>query len=88
MLTSRGAVARLSKRAFNSARQTNALFSSAALPRVALPAQSQQTAGLSRPQASSSNIPGKSFRPLRLHHGSLLVQLVPMRQSQRLSLVA
>lgn len=34
MLSSRSAVARLSKRAFNSAKRTNAFFSAAALPRV------------------------------------------------------
>ncbi|KAF9013928.1 P-loop containing nucleoside triphosphate hydrolase protein [Cyathus striatus] len=41
MLTSRGAVARISKRAFNSAKKTNAFFSSAALAqRVAIPVAS------------------------------------------------
>jgi F-type H+-transporting ATPase subunit beta len=63
MLTSRGAVARLSKRAFNSARQSRAPFSSAALPRVALPAQPQQAKGLSRPQPSSSSTPGEFLEP-------------------------
>ena len=65
MLTTRGAVARLSKRAFKSAKQTNAFFSSAALAqRTALPASSQQSRVSAPRSAPSSSVPGWSpFSP-------------------------
>jgi hypothetical protein len=59
MLTSRGTVARLSKRAFNSAKKTNAFFSSAAvLPRLAVPASTQQKSANARPSRAAAPAPG------------------------------
>lgn len=56
MLASRRAVARLSKRALNSARQTNAFFASAALPR-----QAQSPSPLPRPHPLQTSTPGAPF---------------------------
>ena len=62
MLTSRGTVARLSKRAFNSAKKTNAFFSSAAvLPRLAVPASTQQKSANARPSRAAAPAPGSSM---------------------------
>jgi len=55
MLTSRGAVARLSRRAFNSAKKNNGYFSSVAfLPRVSVPATTQNRTNVARPSTSTS----------------------------------
>ena len=60
MLTTRGAVARISKRAFNSAKQTNAFFSSAALAqKVVVPAATSQAPRVSRNRAAPA--PSGSF---------------------------
>lgn len=58
MLTTRGAVARLSKRAFKSAKQTNAFFSSAAIAqRAVLPQSTQQNrVSVSRSAPSTSGL--------------------------------
>ncbi|EAU88709.2 ATP synthase subunit beta, partial [Coprinopsis cinerea okayama7 len=61
MLTSRGAVARLSRRALNSAKRTNAFFSTAALAqRVAVPASTQQRVSNTRPRAAAP-APARSY---------------------------
>ncbi|KAF9052803.1 P-loop containing nucleoside triphosphate hydrolase protein [Panaeolus papilionaceus] len=61
MLTTRGAVARISKRAFNSAKQTNAFFSTAALAnRAAFVASTSQRTPVTRPSKVSST-PARSY---------------------------
>ncbi|KAK1229613.1 atp2, beta subunit of the F1 sector of mitochondrial F1F0 ATP synthase, partial [Marasmius sp. AFHP31] len=56
MLTTRGAVARLSRRAASSAKKTNAFFSTAALAqRVNVPSSSSSRAPSSRPQSASAS---------------------------------
>ena len=62
MLHSRGAVARLSKRAFNSAKRTNAFFSTATLPRLALPSIANSSS-LSRPSQTCPPVPGTHSLP-------------------------
>ncbi|KAK0196743.1 P-loop containing nucleoside triphosphate hydrolase protein [Armillaria mellea] len=63
MLTSRGAVARLSRRAVSSANKTNAFFSTAArLPRVAASTSSrQQPSSLSRPQRAAPSTQSRLY---------------------------
>lgn len=62
MLTTRGAVARLSKRSFNSVKQTNAFFSSAAaVQRLALPTNTQQRRALPRASPASPSAGQCSF---------------------------
>lgn len=57
MLTSRGAVHRLSKRSFNAAKRTNAFFSTAALlPRASLP--SSTSSKPSHKSLAPSSVPG------------------------------
>ncbi|KAF9469249.1 P-loop containing nucleoside triphosphate hydrolase protein [Collybia nuda] len=62
MLTSRGAVARLSKRALKSANKTNAFFStSTLLSRAALPTQTQQRSNVARPGVSASSPAARTY---------------------------
>lgn len=62
MLTSRGAVARLSRRAVNSKNKTNAFFSTAAVvPRVSLPAQAKPQQRTAARPSSSASTPGQSI---------------------------
>ena len=64
MLTTRGVVARLSKRALKNANKTNAFFSSSALiQRVAIPASTHSRSAASRPSHASAS-PLGSFYPL------------------------
>ncbi|KAJ7286134.1 P-loop containing nucleoside triphosphate hydrolase protein [Mycena rebaudengoi] len=61
MLTSRGAVARLSRRAVKSANKTNAFFSTAALvPRLSLPTNSSAQRTAARPSTSAST-PARAY---------------------------
>ncbi|KAJ7827496.1 P-loop containing nucleoside triphosphate hydrolase protein [Mycena olivaceomarginata] len=62
MLTSRGAVARLSRRAVNSKNKTNAFFSTAAiLPRVSLPAHSHSNQRAAARPSSSASVPARTY---------------------------
>jgi F-type H+-transporting ATPase subunit beta len=64
MLTTRGVVARLSKRALKNANKTNAFFSSSALiQRVAIPASTHSRSAASRPSHASAS-PLGNFYPL------------------------
>jgi F-type H+-transporting ATPase subunit beta len=61
MLHSRGAVARLPKRAFNSAKRTNAFFSTATLPRFALSSIANNSSSLPRPSRASPSVLARTY---------------------------